>query len=206
VDKKTTAAGGTRWKRFGLVMVPAVVVLGAMGVGVAQGAVPVSMTISGGGFKMKVDKLEGTGFSQYGSFAKTIDGKPVPVANSAFKEAKITNLCQSVKIPSMFGMPQIILKVKAGGKGSPATAKNLVVNLDALEGDATFKNIDIGIDASTMTKGPGADGKGAPTMFGQQADVMILEGGKQFAYGTSADEFYLKDLSLKLEPNGEECF
>lgn len=61
--------GGTRWKRFALVMVPSVVATAAVGVGLAQGALAASFSVSGQSFKVHADKLVGHDFVQYGSVA-----------------------------------------------------------------------------------------------------------------------------------------
>ena len=62
--------GGTRWRRFAAVMVPTVVVVGALGAGIANGAVPVTFAVSGAQFKLTADQLDGTDFTQYGSVVK----------------------------------------------------------------------------------------------------------------------------------------
>jgi len=67
--KQTKAGGGTRWRRFAAVMVPTVVVVGALGAAIANGAVPVSFAVSGSAFKVTASQLDGTNFVQYGSVA-----------------------------------------------------------------------------------------------------------------------------------------
>lgn len=64
---KSQVRGGTRWKRFAVVMVPSVAATAAIGVGLAQGALAASFSISGQEFKVKADSLVGTNFVQYGS-------------------------------------------------------------------------------------------------------------------------------------------
>ena len=73
-----------------------------------------------------------------------------------------------------------MLTINAGGGGTPATASNLLIDMDSLEGNATFDNIQIGRDASTLDAGP--DGAiGAAGSFGQQADkvtILNLQAGR----------------------------
>ncbi|MBK3588726.1 cholesterol esterase, partial [Streptomyces sp. MBT57] len=80
--------GGTRWKRFALVMVPSVVATAAVGVGLAQGALAASFAVSGQSFKVRTDKLVGEDFVQYGSVAvgTDLEGNKAahPVAVSGF--------------------------------------------------------------------------------------------------------------------------
>jgi hypothetical protein len=110
---ESQARGGTRWKRFGLVMVPSIAATAAIGVALSQGALAASFAVSGQQFKVSTAKLENKdGFVQYGGTANTPDG-PEPVAVSAFNTATITNLCQSVVVPTPFG--DISLKLNAGG-------------------------------------------------------------------------------------------
>ena len=76
------------------------------------------------------------------------------MAVSGIREAELYDLCQSVKMP---GVP-VVLTINAGGGGKPATASDLLIDIDELEGDAEFKDINIGQDASTLKGGPRAHG------------------------------------------------
>ena len=60
----------------------------------------------------------------------------------------------------------------AGGNGTPVEAKNLYIDLDNLNADATFNNINIGVAAGDSTKGPGikTGDKADPGSFAQEAD------------------------------------
>ncbi|GCD95111.1 MULTISPECIES: DUF6230 family protein [Embleya] len=207
MDKKVQAGSGkTRWKRFGIVLLPVAAMTVGMFAGVANGVVPVNITVGGGNFKVRADKMEATDFSQFGDFLKRNKGADVPVATAAIGHADITNLCQSVKGP--FG---IVLRIEAGGKGTKAEADNMTLSMDGLDGDAVFENIDIGVDASTMAKGSGGKGpatigNGHPTMFGQQANKATFTDVKQSAWLVQAGRFYLKDLHLEVGGGSKECF
>jgi hypothetical protein len=151
--------GGTRWKRFAVVMVPSVAATAAIGVALAQGALAASFSVSGQQFKVSADQLEGDGFSQYGALDSgyTLDGKKTthPVAVSAFKSATIKGLCQSVVTPNIPVLGSVSLILHAGGGEKPVEADNLYIDLDDLSADATFTNIDIGVAAGSASKGPG---------------------------------------------------
>jgi len=125
--------GRTRWRRFAAVIIPGAVAAGALMAGVAQGAVPVAMNVSGQSFKISADSLNGTGFTQYGSVAVTKGGSQIPVAASGIKSADIVNLCQSVVV-----VPgHLSLVIRAGREGSdPVHADNLLIGMNALAGDA----------------------------------------------------------------------
>ena len=196
-----SAQGRTRWRVFAAAVIPAGLAIGAVMAGVAQGAVPVALNVSGQTFKVSADKLDGQGFSQYGGVAVKKDGTPIPVAASGIQSADLYNLCQSVTVP---GTP-ITLVIRAGRGGTPAHADNLLIGMTSLSGDATFTNIDIGQDASTLTKG-GSGAHGDVNAFGQQADHVTINGLHQIAYSTHAGTFALNGLDLHLSFSGEQCF
>ncbi|MFF4825872.1 DUF6230 family protein [Streptomyces sp. NPDC001312] len=210
--------GGTRWKRFAVVMVPSVAATAAIGVALAQGALAASFSVSGQSFKVTADRLEGTGFSQYGAIDKgfTLEGKETahPVAVSAFKKATINNLCQSVVTPvGLPGLPSVSLILKAGGdKNKPVEAENLYIDIADLQADATFNNIDIGVAAKDANKGPGikpgevANKQANPFGFAQQADTATLTGVKQTAWATTAGTFKLSGLKMSLATGVKECY
>jgi hypothetical protein len=183
---------------------------------VANGALAVGFNVSGQNFKVRADKLVATGFEQYGYVDASIEPgsspvkqDPQPVAVSAMKTAEITNLCQSVVTDlGIFG--KVTLVITAGDHGDPVTATNMVVDMTELSGDADFKSIQIGRDASTMDAGPTNDsGELAQRQqgyFGQQAGSVTITNLHQTAWSTVASEFNLKHLSLKLHKGQDECF
>ena len=205
--------GGTRWKRFAVVMVPSVAATAAIGVALAQGALAASFSVSGQSFKVTADKLVGTGFSQYGALDSgyTLDGKKTahPVAVSAFKSASITGMCQSVVTPNIPILGSVSLILKAGGGGTPVQAENLYIDVEELEANATFENIDIGVAAKDASKGPGMKGgneQANPFGFAQQADKATLTDVKQTAWATTAGTFKLSGLKMSLSKGVKECY
>jgi hypothetical protein len=201
--------GRTRWRRFAAVMVPAVVAATAIMAGVANGALPASFSVSGSTFKVSASRLEGTGFVQYGGFIaekggdvrNPFDPKNHATAVSGIASAKLFDLCQSVKVKDL----PLSLVIHAGGGGTPAEATNLLINMTQLSGDATFTNIVIGQDASTLTKG-GDNAHGLAGQFGQEADTVVITNLKQIAWSTTAGSFTLKGLDLRVDTTGGECF
>ena len=172
--------------RIAMVAIPTGVVSAMLMGGVAQGAVPVSFAISGTQFKIASSQLDGTGFSQYSGVAKDAEGAEHAVVTANIKNASLENLCQSAVQETPLGKVGIL--IKAGGKGEPATAKDLQIGMTGLEGDAEFKNIRIGVDASDVnTKAKGSKGD-----FSQDADTISIKDLKQD----------LADHGLGLHPQG----
>ncbi|MFI5568955.1 DUF6230 family protein [Streptomyces sp. NPDC051740] len=208
--------GGTRWKRFAVVMVPSVLATAAVGVGLAQGALAASFSVSGQQFKVTAGHLHGEGFAQYGGidtvYTSTDGDKKtqVPVAISSFTDATITKMCQSVatKIPVI--NKTIYLRLDAGrDKDKPVTAKNLYIDVAQLDADATFNNIDIGVAVKDKSRGPAVkEGESVlPGGFAQQAESADLYGVEQTAWATTAGTFTLNGLSMRLGTDAKmECY
>ncbi|MFB7933708.1 DUF6230 family protein [Streptomyces sp. NPDC056039] len=207
--------GGTRWKRFAVVMVPSVAAAACVGVGLAQGALAASFSVSGQQFKVKASHLHGEGFAQYGGIdnvytsPKGDEKKKVPVAISSFDTAEITKMCQSVATP-IPGIGTIYLRLEAGNNpDKPVTAENLYIDVAQLDADATFKDIDIGVAVKDKTRGPAVkQGESVlPGGFAQQARSADLTGVEQTAWATTAGTFKLSGLSMKLGTDKKmECF
>ncbi|MBQ1092473.1 DUF6230 family protein [Streptomyces sp. B93] len=208
--------GGTRWKRFAVVMVPSVAATAAIGVALAQGALAASFSVSGQSFKVTTKQLDGTGFSQYGAmdegYTLTGDKTLHPVAVSAFKSATIKSLCQSVVTPNVPVFGNVSLILRAGDGDTPVKAENLYIDVAQLEADATFRGIDIGVAAKDANKGPGmksgevANKQANPYGFAQQADSVTLKNVKQTAWATTAGTFKLSGLKMSLSTGVKECY
>ena len=216
--------GKTRWKRFALVMVPSLAATGLIGVSLANSALAASFSISGQQFKVTAEELHGTNFAQFGTIDVQKNNTTVPVAVSAFDSATIKKMCQSVVtdpniIPGLpFKLPIVTLRLEAGNSSDTekqVKATNLLIDLDELNADAEFTNINIGQDASTL-KGTatenwksrlGGDKPSGSVGFAQAADKADLYNVKQTAWATSAGNFKLNGLKLKLYTDaGHECY
>ncbi|MEU3395136.1 DUF6230 family protein [Streptomyces filamentosus] len=222
---KSQVRGGTRWKRFAVVMVPSVAATAAIGVGLAQGALAASFSISGQEFKVRADKLVGNGFVQYGSVAagKTLTDQQfaAPVAVSGFDNAKIYGMCQSVVTPKVPFVGDVTLQLNAGTDDKrPVEATGLYLDVSDLKADAEFTNIDIGVAAGSADKNekgeklpgrpgiqPGTEHKANGNGFAQRAETATLTNVRQKAWATTAATFKLPNLSLSLHRGtSAECF
>ncbi|AJP03874.1 cholesterol esterase [Streptomyces cyaneogriseus subsp. noncyanogenus] len=213
--------GGTRWKRFAVVMVPSVAATAVIGVALAQGALAASFSVSGQSFKVTAKALYGEGFSQYGAVDEgyTLTGEKVahPVAVSAFETARIEKMCQSVVTPKVPFIGNVTLRLTAGDSPDEKRqvhAENLYIDVENLEADATFEDIDIGVAAGDMKNGPGpgmksdeiTKGRANPYGFGQQARRATLTDVKQTAWATTAGTFKLSGLKMSLSQGINECY
>ncbi len=211
--------GGTRWKRFAVVMVPSVIATAAVGVGLAQGALAASFSVSGQEFKVTAAELNGENFVQYGSIATedgadpAKEGKAHAVAVSGFSHATITKMCQSVVTPNLpFGLGSVTLRLTAGDPkdtDKKVDATGLYLDVSDLQGDAEFGNIDIGVRTGDL-KNPGVQPNGGkyvnPNGFAQRAETAKLTNVKQRAWATTAGTFKLPGLHLGLSKGVNECY
>ncbi|MEV0681812.1 DUF6230 family protein [Actinosynnema sp. NPDC050436] len=169
----------------------------------AQGALAASFTVSGTSFKIAADKLEGTGFVQFGGVdSGATEGHPV--AASAFRTVVLDNFCQSVSLRSLPLVGDVTLRIASPGEGS-MTASEIVLGVAGLSGDLTLVNPQIGVDAGQVSKGPpGVVGQAGG--FGQQADGATIIGPRLTAWSASAYTLRLKNAQLTLHNGGGECF
>ena len=196
---RVTRLTRTHSGRIVLAAVPVAVAATLLMGGVAQGAVPVSFSVSGSQFQIGASKLEGTGFSQYAGVATDTAGKDHQAAIANITSATLTDLCQSVVTETPLGKMGML--ITAGGGGTPASASDLQIGMTDLKGDSSFTNIRIGVDASTVK----TDAKGQSGDFAQDADGLSITNLRQTAWSTQASVFTLTGMHLELT-DGKTCF
>ena len=197
-----TGRSGTRWLRFGVTIGAAAIAAAALVGLTAEGVLAASFSISGTPFVVTSTELNGTGFEQFAALDNMPDNSPnagdtngqILVVVSAIKDATLTNLCQSINLGGTN------LRLTAGSKDHPVTATKLIVDSDLISGDASFTNIDIGQDASTLTRVPGATG--GIGIFGQQAEKVSIKHLRQNNYATTAATFNLPGLRMGFSEQG----
>ncbi|SNX64731.1 hypothetical protein SAMN06272735_6559 [Streptomyces sp. TLI_55] len=193
--------GRVRARRAAVMAVPATLVAATLAVLTAEGALGVQFAISGMAFTVTAKELNGTGFEQFGALDNMAEGSPnagdtggqVLVVTSAIKNATLDSLCQSVDLGGTN------LLIKAGSGSQKVSATNLTTDSTELSGDADFNNIEIGNDASTLTK---AGVKGPIGVFSQQADTVHIANLRQTNYATTAAVFKLPGLKLSFSDSG----
>ncbi len=201
-DAHSMEPGRVPWRRFAAMLGASGIVAGALIAMTAQGVVAASFAISGVPFTVTADSLDGTGFEQFATIDNMVEDSPnqgdtggqVVVVVSAIDSATLTNLCQSISLGG------INLKITAGDGSTPVTARTLVVDSDLITGDAAFNDIDIGQDASTLTRVPGVTGP--PGLFAQQARTVHIDNVRQNNFATTAATFRLPNLHLRFSPDG----
>jgi hypothetical protein len=193
--------GRTRWRRFAALIVPATLAAGALVAFTAEGVLAASFAVSGQNFKVSAESLEAEGFAQFGSVDTGADGEHHAVAPAGIRSATLSNLCQSVLVPTPFG--DMTLRLTAGG-AKPVTATNLVLDADQLGGDATFTDIELGRDASTLDQVPGHTGPRG--RYGHQAAKVSMTNVEVRAWKTTAGTFTMTGMRMVAKFGRDECF
>jgi hypothetical protein len=188
--------GRTNWRRFAAIVLPALAVAVVLVVLTAQSVLAVSFAISGTPFTVTASKLKGQGFEQFGvldhSVLRNLPGhtNEIVLTASAIRSATLSHLCQQVSIGGL------TLIITAGDGSTPVTATDLVVDADKFSGKtASFNNIRIGQDASTLNDVPGIRGPAGD--FGEEASTITITGLRQHAYATTAGTFTLPGFNLR---------
>ncbi|MFF4016288.1 DUF6230 family protein [Streptomyces sp. NPDC001843] len=193
--------GRVRLRRAAVMAVPAAAVTAGLAVLTAQGALGVQFAISGMPFVVKADRLDGKGFEQFGALDNMIPNSPNAgdtdgqelVVTSVVKNGTLTNMCQSVDL----GGIQLVLTAGTGKK--KVHVEHLSIDSDDITGNADFKGIEIGRDASTFDK---ADVQGPRGVYGQQADEVHITNLNQHNYAATAAVFKLPNLHMKFSSDG----
>jgi hypothetical protein len=186
--------GRVRWRRFAMALGPATLLIVLMLVLTSQSVLAVSISISGEPFTVTATELHGVGFEQFGVLGNSAirlsgHGKPKALAATAMKFATISHLCQAVNIG---GVSMIIT---AGNGSDPVKATNLVVYADRFSGNASFKQLTLGQDASTLHEVPGV--RGPAGTFALHATSVTISNLRQHAFATTAGTFTLPGFRLR---------
>ena len=199
--EQADGSGGTRWRRFALVAIPGFVAAAVLGGMTTQGLLAASFAVSGDSFKMAADELRGDGFAQYGDVAESVDGDSRPVGLSYVDSAELDNLCMS----SLWDLPvgEATLVITAG-ENNPVEGSSMVIDIEQLQGNAEFSEIEIGRDASTLDKADGAQGPAGG--FGLQSDNITVDDMELTSWAVTAGTLRLSGLGLAIQPGNNECF
>jgi hypothetical protein len=182
-----------RWRRFVIALAPATLLMVLLLMLTTQSVLAVSVSISGEPFTVSATQLHGVGFEQFGVLGQGAhlsgNGKPITLAATAMRSATISHLCQAVNIG---GVPMVIT---AGNGNTPVVATNLVVYADRFSGNASFKHLTLGQDASTLHDVPGV--RGPAGAFSLHAATVSISDLRQHAFATTAASFTLPGFRLR---------
>lgn len=191
--------GRTRPLVFLVTLLAGLLGAAAMMTGVASGAVSASFAISGTPYKATASTLDARGVVQYGAVDQGTHAKPVLV--NGFRTAQLRNFCQSITA-TMPAFGPVTVRI-----ASPTmTANDLVIGLDDATGGMSMTDVEMGVDAGTLTKGP-AGARGENGAFGAQSDALSFSDLKQQAWSTTAATMHLDQASITATPGtASSCY
>ncbi|WP_116246455.1 DUF6230 family protein [Nocardiopsis sp. FIRDI 009] len=196
-----TPRGGTRWRRFAVIALPAFATSGLLTVLGYQGLLAAAFAVSGDTIKVSADVLDAQGFTQFGSFDQTVDGTSIPVAVTTMESMELHGLCQSTLLDTPLG--PVTVRITAGHE-EPVTGSSVVFDAREFTADVEFTNVEIGRDASTLDRAVG--GQGPPGGFGQQADTLRLVDLRSKLAAITAARLRLPDTHFAVGFDQPECF
>ncbi|MEU6484538.1 DUF6230 family protein [Streptomyces sp. NPDC046887] len=183
-------------------MVTVAVGLGAGMVGTTMAsALPVSFAVAGRSFQVSADSLHGEGAVQYAAFTRDSSGSSRPVAVAGIDSARITGLCQSSVTRTPFGAVTLLIRSRPD---TPVDARGLVIDLDNLEGNLRFGDVQLGRDAATLDAVAGV--RGAEGAYGQQARTMDITGMRLTSWSVTAGSFTLRGSRMFVRLGEHPCF
>ncbi|OPC77138.1 hypothetical protein B4N89_42015 [Embleya scabrispora] len=190
----------TEVRRFALIATGALALSAGTLWGTIAAGVPVSFAVSGGTFRISADHLSGKDAVQFASYRTDAGDRRHPVAVAGIADARLTNLCQSSVAHTPFG--DLTLTIRSG-PNTAVRAEHLVIDLDRLNGDMTFGQVQMGRDAATLDAVPGV--VGTPGAYGQQARTLEIDKLRVQARSITAGTFSLTDASMSITAGDHSC-
>lgn len=204
-ERHTTAAdppsGGTRWAAFGLAAGGGLAMAAVLGGLTMNGVLAASFAVAGDNFQLSVANFEGQGFAKYGDIASPVEEPDVPVALATVDSAVLTDMCMSALLDLPVGEATLLI---TAGEVEPVTGSSMVLDIEQLQGNASFSDIDIGRDASTLDVS--ANAAGPAGAFGLQAQEITVENMELTSWAVTAGSLNMHGLGLSVRPGNHECF
>jgi hypothetical protein len=169
-------ASGTRWGWFAAVLAPVLIVVGLLGVLVANGALALSFVAQSGSMDLVTSGLTGTGFGVVMAEVPTTAG-PAPTARIGIGAGRIDGLCLA-EHADVLGQPLTLLLT--GGDADPAdyeiAVDGLLLDLSSVSGVINAGGLvqlnKSAADVAVNAPGPALDG--TADRFGLQASTVQL--------------------------------
>ncbi|MFV0137546.1 DUF6230 family protein [Streptomyces sp. HMX87] len=190
--------GRTNWRRFAAASVGALALAFGTVATTTAASVPVSFAVAGSPFSVTAEHLHADGAVQFASFREDASGRSRPTAVVGIRQARIRDLCQSAVARTPLGTAT--LQIRAG-REHPVRAKGMALDLARLEGDMTFRSVEMGRDASTLEGGL----TGPAGTYGQQARTLTIKNMRLRAWSLSAGMFTLDGATMDVRAGEHRC-
>ncbi|MEU8935936.1 DUF6230 family protein [Streptomyces sp. NPDC048409] len=202
-------AGRTRWRLFGVVLVPAVAACATVGIGMAQGVLAASFFVSGEKFQVTADSLTARGVSLYSMIDVTRKRELIPVVVTGFRHATISGLCEAITVDvPVLGTQTLLI---SGGDKRLVGATDLFLDATAeAAAQANFTGLDIGVAQGAISKGPVRSGDRDSRFFdpdgvGLQSTSVTLTDVRVNTVAVSAGTLNIPGLRIRIESGARSC-
>jgi|GEM_PF-5164568 len=167
---------GTRWGVFGLVLMPALAIVGGIGVALASGALALSLVAQSGTLDLATTGLTGQGFGVVVPSVPVGGGAVTPSARIGVGAARINGLCLAQRF-DVLGKPFTALIT--GGDADPSTFEigvdGLVLDVADVHGVIRAGGeLQVNKSGAEVRPAPGIDLAGPGNRFGLQAGTVTL--------------------------------
>ncbi|MGK5632878.1 DUF6230 family protein [Streptomyces sp. URMC 123] len=197
--RRQPAGGRTNWRRFALVAPVALGLAGATVATTTAAAIPVSFAVAGSPFSVTAQHLRATGAVQFPGHRTDAMGTRHPVAVVGIREARMDGLCQSAVARTPLGTATLMIRSR---HARPVHASDMVLDLARLEGDMTFRSVEMGRDAATLD---GAGVTGPAGVYGQQARTLEVTDMRIKAWSLTAGLFRLNGAAMDVRAGDHPC-
>lgn len=202
VGRPARRVGRTSWRRFGLVFVPAMLVLVLIGLGATGGAVPVALAVEGRqAVKISVKSLATQGAGTFPEFFQTAGGERKPTVVVILKDTKAQGLCASTKVDTPAG--PYVLRFTTPADSEPVSIGTLRFALESIDGFGAVGQ-DVELNRAFTAAGVPTDA-GDPGFLPIKAGRLLLNLNVSVRWAT-VNEVHVSGLRMAVGGDQKECF
>lgn len=201
VRHRKNPPGRTVWRRFALLLAPALLAVGAIAVGALTGAVPVALALEGQqSLKLTARQFNAEAFGTFPSFVQNEDGSRQPVVVVDLQRARLDGLCASSAVSTPIGTYVLRADTPPGQEIRAGGVQFAVESIDSVD----VLGQQIGLNREREAP----DGTPVDTSTG---GVPVTAGGLALnitatARWATVNQLQLAGLGLKVGEDQRECF
>ena len=190
-----------RWRRFGLLFVPAMLALLMLGACAATGAVPVALALEGQQtLKISAKSLTTRVGGTFPEFFQTRDGQRKATVVVALSDLKARGLCVSTRADTAVG--KFVLRAETPPDGPEVSAGDVKFALESIDGVDVLGQ-QLGLNRAFTPDGTPTDA-GGPGAVPVQAGNLALNVSATARWAT-VNQLQISNLSLRIGDDQPEC-
>ncbi len=191
------------WRRFSLVVVPALLALALLAFGAYTGAVPVALAIEGKqGVRVTAKSLYADGTATFPAFFQTQEGDKRTIVPVTLRNLRVQGLCVSTKIPTPVG--DYVLRITSPDVGSVIRVGDATFGVDSID-DLDFGGDSVNVNYTARTPDGTPTDSGLPGYVPLQVNNIKLGLDLNIRWVT-ANQLHLDGLTLAGSISQRECY